>query len=87
MSGRPTVVTSEAIERLLSFVAKGESEHPACVGAGIGYSTWKQHKRQRPELQERVAEAKSKAADLRHVREKATLEEVRLGVPARSRGN
>jgi hypothetical protein len=71
--GRKPVVTQERVNMICELLARGESEHSACIRAGIGSMAWGAAKRNRPDLRERIATARDQWAQLRHARHAAAL--------------
>jgi hypothetical protein len=71
--GRKPVVTPERVNMICELLARGESEHSACIRAGIGSTAWGAAKRNSPDLRERIATARDQWAQLRHARHAAAL--------------
>ncbi len=75
--GRKPVLTLERVKIICDLLAKGESEHSACLRAGVGQTTWSTAKRADPSLRARIAEARDQRAQLRHAQHTGALHESR----------
>ena len=73
--GRRPVVTAERVQTVCELLARGESEHSACLRAGIGLTAWNRAKRSDADLRERITSARDDWARLRHAQRAAALYE------------
>src|SRR5438552_17008469 len=64
--GRKPVVTPEKVDLICDLLAHGETEHGACIRAGIGNTAWSGAKRVDSTLRDRIASARDDWARLRH---------------------
>jgi len=71
--GRKAVVTPERVQMICELLARGESEHSACIRAGIGLTAWSAAKRRDAALRGRIGSARDDWARLRHQQHAAAL--------------
>ncbi len=81
--GRKPVVTLKRVKTICALLAKGDTEHAACLREGIGLTAWNSAKRGDAALRDRIASAKDDWARLRHAQHAAALYESQV---ARSAG-
>src|SRR4051794_13473653 len=73
--GRRPTLTPERVEKILQFVAEGDTEFAAAIRAGSAPPTWYSYKRRHPSVQACVDDAKAQAAAKRYEAHKAALRE------------